>query len=199
VIHAWDLAGKPLPGFPVALSSPATGDLLIDGEHILVGTINGDLIAIGKSGYFSSARTRDIGNGLRLQSLRSASQSLRVAGVVGNRVAGIGQQGEVRVFDRSGKLVYSNELYVTMSPARPMMVDLNRDGSLDLVAGSTYGRVYAWDVTNGALLDVLPAYTCYEPAFSTRFGPDSVPYMVSDSPEGIRVWRLQGQVSPAPL
>jgi hypothetical protein len=105
----------------------------------------------------------------------------------------------VRVFDHTGKLVYSNEMYVTMSPARPMLVDLNRDGSLDLVAGSTYGRVYAWDVVNGALLDVLPAYTCYEPAFSTSFGTDSVPYMVSDSPEGIRVWRLQGQAAPAPI
>lgn len=196
VVHAWDLAGKALPGFPVKLSSPATGDLLIDGNHILVGTIDGDLVAIGTTGYFSGARTRDLGNGLKMQSLRTPSQSLRVAGVVGDRVAGIGLQGDVRVFDRTGKLVYSNEMYVTMSPSRPMLVDLNRDGSLDLVAGSTYGRVYAWDVVNGALLDVLPAHTCYEPAFSTSFGTDSVPYMVSDSPDGIRVWRLQGQISP---
>lgn len=199
VIHAWDLAGKALPGFPITLPSPATGDLLIEGNHILVGTISGDLIAIGQSGYFRSARTRDLNGGLKLQALRTPSQSLRVAGVVGDRVAAVGLQGDVRVFDRTGKLVYSHEMFVTMSPGRPMLVDLNRDGSLDLVAGSTYGRVYAWDVVNGALLDVLPAYTCYEPAFSTSFGSDSVPYMVSDSPEGIRVWRLQGQITPAPL
>lgn len=199
VLHAWDLAGKPVPGFPVTLPSPATGDILIEGNHVLVGTIDGELVAIGTTGYFASARTRDIGGGLRMQTLRSASQSLRLAGVVGDRVAGIGQQGEVRVFDRSGKLVYSHEMYVTMSPARPMMVDINHDGNVDLVAGSTYGRVYAWDVVNGVFMDVLPAYTCYEPAFSTRFGPDAVPYMVSDSPDGIRVWRLQGQTAPEPV
>lgn len=197
VVHAWDLAGKSLPGYPVKLPSPATGELLVDGNHILVGTIDGDLVAIGPTGYFSSARVKEWSDGLMIQSLRTPSRSLRVAGVVGDRVAGIGQQGDVRVFDRAGKLVYSQEMYVTMSPSSPIMVDLNRDGSADLVAGSTYGRIYAWDVVNGAILDALPAYTCYEPAFSTRFGIDSVLHMVSDSPDGIRVWRLQGQISPA--
>ncbi len=196
MVYAWDLSGKAINGFPVRLSSPATGELLIDEEHILVGTIDGDLVSIGKTGYFKEARTRELNGGLKSQQLRSASRSLRLAGVVAGRVAGIGQQGEVRVFDRAGKLVYSDEIFVTMSPAKPILVDLNRDGHPDLVAGSTFGRVFAWDVVKGAMLNALPACTCYEPAFSTQFGKDNIPYMVSDSPEGIRVWRLQGPLSP---
>ncbi len=196
-IYAWTLNGRPVPGFPVKLSSPGTGELLLTNEHVHIGTIDGDIISIGKTGYFTHVRYHDLTNGFVYQRIATASKSLRLAGRVGESMVGVGQQGEVRVLDRFGKLVYSDEMFVTMSPSTPMLLDLNRDGHLDLIAGSSYGRVYAWDIRNRSKLDLLPAYTSYEPAFSTRFGKDNVPYMVSDSPDGIRVWRIQGDVSEA--
>jgi len=196
-IYAWSLNGRTVPGFPIKLPSPATGELLLTSEHLMVGTIDGDLISIGKTGYFNHVRTQDLSAGFVLQRIGTASRSLRIAGRVAETIAGVGQQGEVRVLDRNGKLVYSDEIFVMMSPSTPMLLDLNRDGHLDLIAGSAYGRVYAWDIHNKSKLDLLPAFTSYDPAFSTNFGNDNVPYMVSDSPDGIRVWRIQGNVSVA--
>lgn len=196
-IYAWRLNGQAVPGFPIKLPSPGTGELLVTDSHILIGTIDGDLVSIGKTGYFNNVRVREISGDLVMQRIATASTSLRLAGIVGETIAGVGQQGEVRVLDRDGKLVYSDEMFVMMSPATPMLMDLNRDGHLDLIAGSSYGRVYAWDIHNRGKLDILPAYTSYDPTFSTNFGKDSVPYMVSDSPDGIRVWRIQGDVSAA--
>ncbi len=196
-IYAWTLNGRAIPGFPVQLPSPGTGELMVTDEHVHIGTIDGDIISIGKTGYFTHVRYHDLTAGFVYQRIATASTSLRLAGRVGDTVVGVGQQGEVRVLDRFGKLVYSDEMFVTMSPSTPMLLDLNRDGHLDLIAGSSYGRVYAWDIRNRSKLDLLPAYTSYDPAFSTNFGNDDVPYMVSDSPDGIRVWRIQGDVSEA--
>jgi hypothetical protein len=196
-IYAWGLNGRAIPGFPVQLPSPGTGELLVTNEHVHIGTIDGDIISIGKTGFFTNVRYYNVSAGLVYQRIATASRSLRLAGRVGDTIAGVGQQGEVRVLDRSGKLVYSDEMFVMMSPATPMLLDLNRDGHLDLIAGSAYGRVYAWDIHNKSKLDLLPAFTSYDPAFSTNFGNDNVPYMVSDSPDGIRVWRIQGNVSVA--
>jgi hypothetical protein len=196
-IYAWTLNGRVVPGFPIKLPSPGTGELLLTDEHVHIGTIDGDIISIGKTGYFTHVRYHDLTAGFVYQRMPTASTSLRLAGRVGESIVGVGQQGEVRVLDLFGKLVYSDEIFVTMNPTTPMLLDLNRDGHLDLVAGSTYGRVYAWDIRNRAKLDILPAYTSYDPAFSTNFGNDDVPYMVSDSPDGIRVWRIQGDVSEA--
>lgn len=196
-LYAWDLNGVLQAGFPVELPSPGTGRLIVADDHLLVGTLGGDIVAIGPSGYFKGPEARPLRNGLTMQRIRTAGQSMRLSEPDGDRIGAVGQEGQIRVYDRAGQLVFADELFVTMSTSEPVWVDLNQDAQAELVAVSVYGRVYAWDIANRNKLGSLPAITTYDPAFSTSFGPDALPYMVSDTPTGIRVWRLQGTVSPA--
>lgn len=196
-LYAWELNGALASGFPVELPSPGTGPLIVADNHVLVGTIGGDIVSIGPTGYFQGPEARQLRNGLRMQRIRTAGQSMRLSVPDGDRIGAVGQEGQIRVYDRSGQMLFADELFVTMSTSQPVWVDLNQDGIKELVAVSVYGRVYAWDVANRAKIETLPPITTYDPAFSTAFGPDAIPHMVSDTPTGIRVWRLQGVLTPA--
>ena len=111
-------------------------------------------------------------------------------------IAAVGQEGQIRVYDRRGRMVFADELFVTMAPSKPLWADLNQDGRKELLAVTAYGRLHAWDVANRRKIETLPPITTYDPSFSTSFGPDAIPYMVSDTPTGIRVWRLQARITP---
>lgn len=194
-LYAWDLNGVLQPGFPIGLPSAGTGALRVFGDHLLLGTLTGDLVAIGRTAAFPGLPQQALRDSWVLQRVRTGTSSLRLAPIDGDWIAGVGQEGQIRVYDKAGTLRYADELFVTMNTSEPVWVDLNQDGHKDLVATSIYGRVYAWDIVNRRKIDALPAITTYDPSFSTSFGPDAMPYMVSDTPTGIRVWRLQGTVN----
>jgi hypothetical protein len=199
LVYAWNLNGQPVAGFPVRLPSPGTGALVVDDNHLLVGTLAGDLVAIGPSGYFKGVKAVPVDSmrsTLTMQRIRTAGRSMRLSEPEADWIAAVGQEGQIRVYDRRGRMVFADELFVTMAPSKPLWADLNQDGRKELLAITAYGRLHAWDVANRRKIETLPPITTYDPSFSTSFGPDAIPYMVSDTPTGIRVWRLQARITP---
>jgi hypothetical protein len=197
LVYAWNLNGQPVQGFPVSLPSAGTGALVVDDNHLVVGTLDGDLVAIGPNGYFRGVKAVPVDSTLSMQRVRTGGRSMRLSEPEGDWIGAVGQEGQIRVYDRRGRMVFADELFVSMAPSKPIWVDLNRDGRKELVATTAYGRLHAWDVANRRKIETLPPITTYDPSFSTSFGPDAIPYMVSDTPTGIRVWRLQARITPS--
>jgi hypothetical protein len=142
-LHVWTMAGEPLPPFPLVLPGVfyATPEpVVVDGKGALaVLSQDGTLRLIGMDGSVLGETTLpDVdGRVARLASVRiGAGQAILVYGS-GAFIAGL---------DTSLRPLPGFPL---KGVTRPQVLDLNRDGSPDLVTAGLDGKIYAYAVGRG--------------------------------------------------
>lgn len=139
LVHAWDGNGSYLCGFPADLGSPfytelAAADLDNDGvQEILAGTQNGLLHAIG------------------LDAERVTNFPVACGGPItgaptildNNRIA-LGTNSSLVLVSPEGEILFTKPITAAMASS-PVLADIDRDGSLDIVFVTLGGNLYAVD------------------------------------------------------
>jgi len=162
-VTAWTLAGKRLPGFPVALprdsdSSPALADFDSTGESwIVFGDDAGYLHVLDMRGRERTGfpvRTRGVVSGPTPTphppggNVHSIEASPAIADLDGDGTLEIvvgGWDGRVYVWDHLGQPFPGWPIQVEdQIISSAALVDLNEDAALDVVVGSKDGHLYGW-------------------------------------------------------
>src|SRR5699024_1696027 len=74
-----------------------------------------------------------------------------------SKIAVMNTSGTVYLFESNGTLLMAKSMGQNPSKNwQPIIVDINNDGSLDVVALAAYGRLYAWNIETGERIHQLP-------------------------------------------
>ncbi len=204
-LYAWDIRGQALDGFPIRWRGGFSGAIAAVGSHVVLGTWNGEIVAIGDGPLFTGRADSRREGRWTVQSIRLGQSAMRVFGAMPElefrtngrtrkeaAVLAVGAGGELRVVGKSGELLRTDELMVGMGNGTPLLGDVTGDGRPDLLATTGYGRLVAWDLYAGERYEALPTVAIYDATLSPALAGEPGTWLVGDSPDGIRVWRLRG-------
>jgi hypothetical protein len=160
-LYVWNHDGTPYPGFPFAAggnitSSPAVGDIDLDGRmEIVFGSSNGQVWALRSDLTLAAGFPRAV-------PLTEDWDSSPALGDVTDDgapdVVIAGSDGSLHVFSGATGLEapgFPVSLAVTGTPvgsrSSPVLVDLDADGSIDILVGDRAGRLHALDAAGHPL------------------------------------------------
>jgi hypothetical protein len=167
-LHAWNLDGTNLPGFPIAagpacLSSTAIGDVDDDGTLDIVMLTEGGFVHVYHSGTATELpgwpRPLPIaGNPISPSpALADFDGDGRLEIVVANNGGSQPSLSRIQVYDSTGNLVpgWPRSVGGVVSESSPIVADFSGDGVSDIVFGNEGGLLYGWD-WHGVPLPGLP-------------------------------------------
>jgi len=216
VLFAWDQGGSLRNGYPVFNRSPLRGPLLWDNDHILAGSADGTVIAVGYGNYFSdeyavSLTSPDSGE-IRIQGLELTNGEVLLHPGVDTYRIDVPEtdengdtltttytepllfvqaaNGSVMGISRQGALRFTQTL--GQPPAAgfsPVIADLNRDGRPEVLSLAGFGRMYAWTLQNAGRFMNIPATAVQFPAVTDLFANNRME-IVAGTREGLRAWTI---------
>jgi hypothetical protein len=170
-VHVWDAAGNPLPGWPQLTSgdvfdTPAVGDIDGDGEpEVVVGCAGDSVYAWHADGSpVAGSWPVPVNGDIEVSpTLLNCDQDTALEVVIGcfrSEKEGRISAGSLYIIDSDGSILpgwpvdFSEDVYSTASVA-----DINCDGNIDIVIGtsfSTYGFVYVFNIADASVLPGWP-------------------------------------------
>jgi hypothetical protein len=144
-LHAWDLSGKPVPPFPITLPGvfyATPGTMSVDGRPVLV--------ILAQDGVL-----RQVGlDGTVLRQTSVPDLDGKDARILIADLDGDGRE-EILLYG-SGAFIAGYDAAFRPLPgfpvkgvSRPQLVDLDRDGRLDLLTAGLDGKIYAYATGRG--------------------------------------------------
>jgi hypothetical protein len=144
-LHAWDLSGKPVPPFPITLPGvfyATPGTMNVDGRPVLVILAqDGTLRQVGIDGAVHRQTS--------VPDLDGKDARILVADLDGDG------RDEILLYG-SGAFIAGYDAGLRPLPgfpvkglSRPQLVDLDRDGKLDLLTAGLDGKIYAYAAGRG--------------------------------------------------
>lgn len=205
-VFAWSGDGQLRNGFPVFTESGLIGKPLLHENTIFAGGADGRLYSISLNEQFTGGsavtHSADNGdNGLYIQSINVSDSPLLVAGVAdvtttdefelpveSTALYSLSANGAVFLYNLDGELLFTQSMG---QPAelkyKPVVLDLNRNGKLEITATAAFGRLYAWDIRNEKLLGSLPTTAVQHPVFVRLAGDNNI-NLIAGTREGLRSW-----------
>ncbi len=211
VVFSWDANGSVRTGFPVFNRAPLRGELVFHRNHILAGTADGNIIAIGKGDYFSNEHALIISppstgtEANRIQGVELSNGSIVLRKTVTSHSVSLPETGEVvtepmlfaaasngSLFGVSvaGALRFTQTLgQPSMENHPPIVADLNLNGRDEIVGIAGFGRLYGWELLSNERFLALPTTALKYPVVSDITGNGRME-LVAGSREGLRCWTI---------
>lgn len=207
-VHAWGIDGSPISDFPKFLNASLNGSPIIHKENVLAGAADGYLYSIGPNNLFADS--------LDTYSSSSGTSDIQAAYVSGNALTGTpsvheltlqsGEQtftepmiltmdsnGSVFLIRENGQLLFNQNMgQPSASSFSPFVTDLNSDGEQDVVALANFGRLYAWQISNGERIYSLPTSAMRHPVVTDIDG-DGYKEIIAHTSQGLRSWTIYGE------
>lgn len=218
VVFAWDHTGNGRSGFPVFYRAPLRGPMVYQNNHLLSGTADGSIIAIGSGDFFSSehsvaadmSETPHENTRIRAVELTSGGISLRPA-VSTHRVDirqtneqgdetvtsftdpmlfAIADNGSIFGISQRGALRFTQSMgQPAMTSSPPLLADLAGNGRSEIIGVANFGRMYAWDIRSGDRFLNIPTTAVRHPAITDLISNGRME-IVAGSRDGIRAWTI---------
>lgn len=203
-IHGWSINGQVRDGYPIFLDTPLHGTLGIHQSHLLGAGQNGSLYSIGTSPMFSDTLSNYISeDSLYVQQLQVSTGGLNSTPKTEDTLLrdddGFYREDLIVVQSSNGSLfLYNTEgvLRFTKSLGQPssgnvppMILDINRDQRLDIVALADFGRLYAWNILTQERLYGLPTTGMSYPLIADLYN-DGNNEIIAFTRDGLRCWTI---------
>lgn len=190
--HAWDASGNLLPDFPQFINANFSGSPVPFGNTMLGGAVDGNLYALGPEIPFSdSLNIGESGTNNMIGSINVSNQPLLgTPGTAEGQILSTAQNGSVFLFDEYGRLQLTKNMGQPSAenwPAR--LIDINGNGSTDIVALASYGRLYAWRASDGERIFNLPTAGMRHLTIGDMDG-DELMELVAQTDEGVQSWTI---------
>ncbi|HKK46661.1 MAG TPA: hypothetical protein VJ964_14140, partial [Balneolaceae bacterium] len=207
-VHAWYANGTPRKGFPKFLNASLNGSPIVYKGDILGNAADGYLYSIGSQKVFADS----------LNVLKTTSDSSDIEAVYASNSGLIGTPSVKDLTIQDNGKTYREPMIITMSsngsvfvmstegalrftknmgqPAAssfsPFITDIDKDNQDDLVALANFGRLYAWQVSDGTRLYTVPTSGMQYPII-TDIDSDGYNELISKTQEGLRCWTIYGR------
>jgi hypothetical protein len=210
VIFGWDPNGNVRPGFPVFSNAPLRGDIFMHRNHIIAGSADGNIVAIGRGDYFSDEYGLIVSppslsdTDAKIQAVQIANSPVVVRPFVTPHsitlpdestvneplLFATADNGSIYAIAVSGALRFTQSLgQPSMSNHPPMVVDLNRNSQDEIIGLAGFGRLYAWSLQSGERFLALPTTALKHPITGDING-NGRNELIAGSQEGIRAWTI---------
>ncbi|MCH8524279.1 MAG: hypothetical protein LAT52_06995 [Balneolales bacterium] len=224
VVFAWDNNGTVRSGFPVFYRAPLRGPLFYHSNHLLAGTADGAIIAIGSGEFFASEHAVPVEIGesahenTRIQAveltngsitLRPAISSHRVD--VRNRndegnetttshtdpmIFAMADNGSIFGISQRGALRFTQSMgQPAMSGTPPLVADISGNGRAEVLGVANFGRMYAWDIQLGDRFLNIPTTAIRFPAVTDLVANGRME-IVAGTRDGLRAWTINQPSTP---
>jgi len=206
-VHAWNANGTPKKGFPKFLNASLNGSPIIYKGDILGNAADGYIYSIGPKKLFADS----------LNALETTSDSSDIEAVYASNSSLTGTPSIQNLTIKNNDNVYQEPMIITMSsngsiflmstngtlrftqnmgqPAAPsfspFITDINKDNQEDIVALANFGRLYAWQVSDGKRLYTVPTSAMDYPIVTDIDG-DGYNELIAQTQEGLRCWTIYG-------
>lgn len=210
VVFAWETNGVGRLGFPVFNRSPLKGDIFRHENHLIAGSADGTILAIGQGTLFSVDYAPIISPGssisgdLVVQGIRLSDGGIVVRpGVSGytistpeeesvteNMFFAIADNGSIFGINMLGRLRFTQSLgQPTMPNHPPIISDLDRSGRVEVMGLAGFGRLYAWTVHTGERFFKIPTTAMTYPVVADINGNGRME-IVAGTRDGLRSWTI---------
>lgn len=210
VIFAWEMNGVGRIGYPVFNRSPLKGEMFRHENHLIAGSADGTILAIGQGTLFSvdyapiispgSSTSGDlVVQGIRLSDggivVRPGVSSFMIStpeaeSVSENLFFAMADNGSIFGINLQGRLRFTQSLGQPSMPNHPPVVaDLNRNGRAEIMGLAGFGRLYAWTIQSGERFFAIPtsAMNYYVIADINANGRMEI---VAGTRDGLRSWTI---------
>lgn len=203
-LHSWEINGNRRSGFPVFLPSQIAGSPAKYNNHLLGAGLDGSLYSVGLDSLFSDTlSSTHSSDSLFVQSIQISNSSLNVTpgsySVLMRDSDGFFREdmilaqssnGSVFLYNSDGVLRFTRSMgQPASSSTPPIVIDLDRDSRLDVVAFADFGRLYAWDILSGDRLFDLPTTGMKNVVISDITGNGNYE-VIAQTRDGIRSWTI---------
>lgn len=207
-VHAWEVDGSPKENFPKFLNASINGSPLVYKENILAGAADGYLYSIGPNKLFadsldtfnSSSETNDIEAAYVSDNALTGTPSVHELSLQSGEqnynesmILTMSSNGSVFLISESGQLLFNKNMgQPSAAEFSPFITDLNSDGGLDLISLANFGRLYAWQISNGERIYSLPT-TGMENVVVADIDNDGYQEVIAQTNRGLRCWTIYGE------
>ena len=218
VVFAWDNNGTVRSGFPVFYRAPLRGPMLYHNNHLLAGTADGAIIAIGAGDYFAPEHGISVDMGdtphenTRIQAVELTSGGITLRPEVSSHRVDIRQtnsegeetvtsytdpmlfamadNGSILGISQRGALRFTQSMgQPAMSNTPPIVVDLARNGRAEVIGVANFGRMYAWDIRQSERFLNIPTTAVRFPVVTDLVANGRME-IVAGTREGLRAWTI---------
>ncbi len=207
-IHVWEVDGSPKEDFPKFLNASINGSPLVYKENILAGAADGYLYSIGPNKLFADS--------LDTYNSSSGSGDIEAAYVSDNALTGtpsvhelslqsgeqtyneemiltMGSNGSVFLISEAGQLLFNENMgQPSAAGFSPFITDLDSNGRQDVITLANFGRLYAWQISNGERIYSLPT-TGMENVVVADIDNDGYKEVIAQTNRGLRCWTIYGE------
>jgi hypothetical protein len=210
VVFGWETNGVGRIGFPVFNRSPLKGEVFRHENHLIAGSADGTILAIGQGTLFSvdyapiispgSSVSGDlVVQGIRLSDggivVRPGVSSYTIStpeaeNVSENMFFAMADNGSIFGINMQGRLRFTQSLgQPSMANHPPVIADINRNGRAEIMALAGFGRLYAWTIQSGERFFGIPtsAMNYYVIADINGNGRMEI---VAGTRDGLRSWTI---------
>ena len=192
-VHAWNAAGTPLNNFPVFINASFRGQPALIENTILGNSVDGNLYAIGNDIPFADS--------LNVFDSNKSDANVKAVNISNNALSGTphvhensiltsGRNGSVFLLNTNGALTLTKSMGQPGTQQwSPFITDINNDGEDDIVALAAYGRLYAWQISNGERLQNLPTAAMNHLKIGDLDG-DGLMELVAQTDKGVQCWTI---------
>ncbi|MDR8393100.1 VCBS repeat-containing protein [Aliifodinibius sp. S!AR15-10] len=207
-IHAWNEDGSPKNDFPKFINASLNGSPLLHNSSILGGAADGYLYAVGGEPMFPDSinvySNRPESNNLEAAYVSNSalmgtpslhSLTLQSAGQTyqGNMILTMSSNGSVFLLNEQGQLRMTKSMgQPAAQNFSPFVTDINSDGVQDIISLASFGRLYAWQVSDGERLYDLPTSGMQFPVVTDLDG-DGNKELIAQTSEGLRCWTIYSE------
>jgi len=203
-LHSWSINGQTRNGFPVFLDTQIHGAPSVYNNHLLSAGLDGKLYAIGTEPLFDDSLSTSVqDDSLKIQTLQVSSSRLNASPTSQNLLFrnddGFFSEDIISLQSGNGSLFLYNtkgELRFTSSMGQsstdsftPVIIDIDRNQRMDLVALADFGRLYAWDIIGEARLSDLPTTGMTYPLIGDLTGDGSYE-IIAQTRDGLSAWTI---------
>lgn len=204
IVHGWEISGRPRDGFPVFLDTEIHGSPSVYNNHILSAGLDGKLYAIGTEPLFEDSLSVSVqDDSLKIQTLRVSSSRLNASptsqnllfrnddGFYSENIITLqSSNGSIFLYNTRGELRFTSSMgQSSTGNFNPVIIDIDRNQRMDLVALADFGRLYAWDILGESRLTNLPTTGMQFPLIGDLTG-DGNYEIIAQTRDGLRAWTI---------
>lgn len=204
ILHGWLRSGQVRPGYPTFVNATFTTKPTIANSQILGGASDGYIYAIGKKPSFKDSLAVSIQmDSISIKSLYATSSPINSLSLSSNvllkndngfyrsdLITAQSVNGSLLMFNPDGELEVTHSLGQPSSATMaPLLVDLNGDRNLELMALADFGRLFAWEILTDKRIFDIPTSGMTYPVVAD-LNDDGLNELIAFTREGLRCWTI---------